>query len=78
MVLQDINKLRPKPKFFIICGDLVDAMPTEVELRKNQVYDLKMVLRELDPEIKLVCICGNHDVGDKVKKKFIYFHKLRP
>ena len=58
--------MNPKPKFFVICGDLVDAMPSEVELRKKQVYDLKFVLRELDPEIKLVCVCGNHDVGDKV------------
>jgi hypothetical protein len=61
LVIQDINKLNPKPKFFIICGDLVDAMPTSphtVGLRKSQVYDLKLVLRELDSEIKLVCVCG--------------------
>ena len=22
-----INKMRPKPKFFVVCGDLVDAFP---------------------------------------------------
>lgn len=66
LVIQDINKLNPKPKFFIICGDLVDAFPTQVNLRKAQVNDLKMVLQELDPEIKIVCLCGNHDVGNKV------------
>ena len=41
-------------------------MPQEVDLRKRQVKDLKIVLSELDPEIKIVCVCGNHDVGDQV------------
>ena len=25
--VQAINKLNPKPKFFVLCGDLVHAMP---------------------------------------------------
>lgn len=66
LVIQDINKLQPKPKFFIICGDLVDAFPWDKELRKGQVNDLKLILNEVDPEIKVVCVCGNHDVGDTV------------
>lgn len=24
---------------------------------------------KVDPSIPLVCVCGNHDVGNKVKKK---------
>lgn len=26
--------------------------------------DLKSTLTRVDPEVKLVCVCGNHDVGD--------------
>ncbi len=38
--------------------------PDVVNIRAAQIKDLKSVLTELDPCIKLVCICGNHDVGD--------------
>jgi len=64
LLIKSVNILNPKPKFFVICGDLVDAFPTEIALRKSQVTDLKIVLRELDPEISVVCVCGNHDIGD--------------
>lgn len=56
--------MRPKPKFLVICGDLVDAMPGWKD-RDAQVKDLKDILKNLDNEIPLVCVCGNHDVGDK-------------
>lgn len=45
-------------------GDLVDAFPNWKELRAAQVSDLKSVLAELDKQIRIVCVCGNHDVGD--------------
>jgi len=64
LTIQSINKLNPKPKFFIICGDLVDAFPKWVNIRAAQVNDLKIELAKLDPDIKTVCVCGNHDVGD--------------
>jgi len=35
-----------------------------LNIRAAQIKDLKSVLTELNPIIKLVCICGNHDVGD--------------
>ena len=44
----------------------MDAFPHWKELRKAQVRDLKEVLKELDKDIKIVCVCGNHDVGDEV------------
>lgn len=34
-------------------------------MRAEQVKDLKNVLSELDSRVKLVCVCGNHDVGDE-------------
>uniref|UniRef100_A0A914W9M8 Calcineurin-like phosphoesterase domain-containing protein n=1 Tax=Plectus sambesii TaxID=2011161 RepID=A0A914W9M8_9BILA len=62
-LVQTANVMRPRPRFLVVCGDLVDAMPG-VSYRQDQVRDFKAVLADLHPEIKPVCICGNHDVGD--------------
>lgn len=61
-MVQLANSSNPKPRFLIVCGDLVDAMPQS--LRSAQVKDFKSVFSQLDPEIKPICVCGNHDVGD--------------
>lgn len=61
--IQTINAMNPRPKFFIICGDLVDAMPG-TKYRSAQEEDFIKVLKELHPDIPLVCVCGNHDVGN--------------
>ena len=58
-----VNRLRPRPRFFVVCGDLVDAMPG-VEAKSAQIRDLKGLLVALDPAIAAVCVCGNHDIGD--------------
>ena len=29
--IQAINAMNPKPRFFIVCGDLIDAMPGNTE-----------------------------------------------
>jgi len=63
-LVERCNKLDPKPKFMVICGDLVDAFPGTA-LRGAQVEDLKRVFSKLDPEIPLVCVCGNHDIGNE-------------
>lgn len=57
------NKLSPKPRFFVVCGDLVNAFPWE-KFNDPQVTDFKKIFNELDPNIPLICVCGNHDVGD--------------
>lgn len=61
--IQVINDMDPKPKFFIICGDLVDAMPG-TKYRSEQEKAFIKVFKELHPDIPLVCVCGNHDVGN--------------
>ncbi|XP_048188381.1 serine/threonine-protein phosphatase CPPED1 isoform X2 [Perognathus longimembris pacificus] len=61
--VQAINKLRPKPKFFVLCGDLIHAMPG-TPWRKQQTEDLQRVLGMVDQEIPLVLVSGNHDVGN--------------
>ncbi|KAJ7305789.1 hypothetical protein JRQ81_010155 [Phrynocephalus forsythii] len=58
-----INRLNPKPKFFVLCGDLIHGMPG-TPWREAQIRDLKSVLQEIDPEIPLVFVSGNHDLGN--------------
>ncbi|XP_074866829.1 serine/threonine-protein phosphatase CPPED1 [Carettochelys insculpta] len=61
--VQAINKLNVKPKFFVLCGDLVHGMPG-TRWRKDQEQDLKKVLKNLDQDIPLVFVSGNHDIGN--------------
>ncbi|XP_007498682.1 serine/threonine-protein phosphatase CPPED1 [Monodelphis domestica] len=61
--VQAINKLSPKPKFFVLCGDLIHAMPG-TQWRSNQIKDLKEILKAVDKEIPLVFVSGNHDLGN--------------
>lgn len=56
------NSAKPKPRFVVVCGDLVDARP--LSLKPAQIKDFKLIFSQLDPDIKPVCVCGNHDVGD--------------
>jgi hypothetical protein len=65
--VQAINALTPRPRFAVVCGDLVHAYPDkQPELNAEQVKIFKEVFSQVHPEIALVCVCGNHDVGDRV------------
>jgi len=67
-----VNAMSPKPRFFIVCGDLIDAFPHEFpELRVQQIKDLKNIYAKLDPDIPMVCVCGNHDIGNSPTKENI-------
>ncbi|XP_067407456.1 serine/threonine-protein phosphatase CPPED1 isoform X1 [Emydura macquarii macquarii] len=61
--VQAINQLNPKPKFFVVCGDLIHGMPG-TQWRKDQERDLKNVLKNIDQDIPLVFVSGNHDIGN--------------
>lgn len=61
--IKAVNEMTPKPKFFIVCGDLVDAMPGN-DKKGPQIRDFKKCFKNLKSDIPLVCVCGNHDVGD--------------
>lgn len=87
-VISRLNAMNPKPKFFVICGDMLDAFPYEQlpeiakesrcgtrELREKQYESFVKVLTELDPDIKLVCVCGNHDIGDIPSKDTLQVYK---
>nr|CAD7568188.1 unnamed protein product [Timema californicum] len=77
LAIKKVNAMRPKPKFFVMCGDLCDAMPYDMPLiRQKQEIDFKQVFYKLDPGIPLVCVCGNHDVGDQPTEDSIEaYHK---
>lgn len=56
-----INRI--KPRFVIVCGDLVNQ-PAGTPLYAAQTAEFKRIARGIDRRIPLVCVCGNHDVGN--------------
>lgn len=76
-----------RPLFVCVCGDLVDTESSfnnalaswkKVMLGwernlifEQQVKDFKRVWANLHPDIALVCLCGNHDVGNRPTKASI-------
>ena len=76
-----------RPLFVCVCGDLVDtessfsgAIASWKKVMKGwernlvfaqQVNDFKRVWAGLHPDIALVCLCGNHDVGNRPTKASI-------
>ena len=77
--VRHINRL--KPKFVVVCGDLVNAMPNgpapKPEQQEAQVRDFKRVMSAIDESIQLVCVCGNHDVGDRPNAATIDLYESR-
>lgn len=68
--VEKINSMTPKPKFVVMCGDLCDAMPDgDPDVYKRQIATFKRIFSKLNPEIPMVCVCGNHDVGDHPTKE---------
>uniref|UniRef100_A0A3Q3GRK5 Serine/threonine-protein phosphatase CPPED1 n=1 Tax=Labrus bergylta TaxID=56723 RepID=A0A3Q3GRK5_9LABR len=63
LAVEAVNQLRPRPRFMVLCGDLVHAMP-DTPFREGQERDLKAVLKGTDPSIPLVFVSGNHDLGN--------------
>ncbi|KAM3592247.1 uncharacterized protein V6R79_015296 [Siganus canaliculatus] len=61
--VEAVNQLSPKPKFMVLCGDLVHAMP-DTPFREGQERDLKAALKGTDASIPLVFVSGNHDLGN--------------
>lgn len=101
-----VNALQPKPKFMIICGDMLDQFPYKIDeryvtfrlkfrltfcvqctlcylklnlfirfvdgtmttdldpVRQAQYDDFVEIFGKLD--VPLLCVCGNHDLGDKM------------
>mmetsp|Transcript_18158 Transcript_18158/g.33021 ORF Transcript_18158/g.33021 Transcript_18158/m.33021 type:complete len:731 (+) Transcript_18158:167-2359(+) len=78
---------RNRPLYVCVCGDLVDtegsfsgAIASWKKVMsgwernlvfEQQVKDFKRVWAGLDPDIALVCLCGNHDVGNRPTRESI-------
>ena len=60
-----VNALAPAPAFVVVCGDLVNAYPQQAALQELQVSDFKRILGQVREDVPLVCVCGNHDLGDR-------------
>jgi len=43
----------------------------DTELHQSQVIAFQKVFSKLHPSISLVCVCGNHDVGNNPEKQTI-------
>lgn len=62
-LVERINQMNPAPKFFVICGDLVNAEQIS-EYRKPQEKDFKEIFGKIRSDIPVLCVCGNHDVNN--------------
>lgn len=62
-IVNRVNQMEPPPRFFIICGDMVDAF-TDDKDRLGQEKDFKEIFGKLRADVPLLCVCGNHDVGN--------------
>jgi len=79
--VKKINSLQPRPKFACVCGDLIDMEesfynnnPNALaqwdkdycdQVKEQQVQDFKDIFNEMHPDIALICVCGNHDIGNR-------------
>lgn len=72
-----------KPRFVVVCGDHTHHLEDiwskgDLKLgRKMRIEELqayKSIYSKLDDDIPLVCVCGNHDVGNKPTKKTIQLY----
>ena len=65
LAITHINRLRPA--FAIVCGDMVNEFPNpgaSAARREREVRDFHRCCARVDPSIPLVCVCGNHDMGN--------------
>lgn len=64
--VEAVNQLRPRPRFMVLCGDLVHAMPGMNRAQKEHILSLKQtlylykschLLLKKDCPVKLFCEC---------------------
>jgi serine/threonine-protein phosphatase CPPED1 len=62
LAVEHVNRL--KPRFVVVCGDLVHPFPGGAGY-DAKVAEFKRIFSRIDPAIPLVCVAGNHDVGNR-------------
>jgi len=81
-----LNKLNPR--FVVVCGDLTHTFPAcltpnadnlqeQQKMYEAQVRDFKSIMSQINPAIELVCVCGNHDVGNSPTMESIKGYRER-
>ncbi len=76
-----INALEPRPRFVSMCGDIVDmensfyynnpkalknyGLEDCERIQQQQFHDFQHVFSGIHPDIGIVCLCGNHDIGNR-------------
>lgn len=84
IAVEFINKRKDRIKFVVVCGDHthnLENMWSKGDLeggRKKRIQELaafKSIYSKLDEAIPLVCVCGNHDVGNKPTEKTTQLYK---
>lgn len=43
----------------------------KTKINELQINDFRQIYSKLHPSISLVCVCGNHDVGDNPNEETI-------
>jgi hypothetical protein len=77
-----INSLEPRPLFCTMCGDISDMEASFFEgkgftkrecdqIQVQQFEDFQKVYAQLHPDIAMVCVCGNHECGNRPTGKSI-------
>jgi len=75
-VCNEINKIEPQPEFVVIGGDIINESPgNREEVRLQQVADVKAAFSNLKPNIPVLSVSGNHDVGNAPDKNSIQWYK---
>lgn len=83
LAVEFVNSRKDLIKLVVICGDHTHNLEdfwSKGDLeggRKRRIEELKSykeIWSKLDPKIPLVCVCGNHDVGNKPTVKTIQLY----
>lgn len=84
IAVEYINKRKELIKFVIVCGDHTHNLEdywSKGDLiggRKKRINELaayKRIYSKLDESVPLICVCGNHDVGNKPTINTIQLYK---
>src|SRR5687767_8739406 len=67
-VVANINRLRPR--FVIICGDLINK-----ETDPAQTAEYLRITAKIDKSIPLYAVAGNHDVGNEPTPELLAYYR---
>ena len=75
--VEHINALSPRPKFVVVCGDLINSYPADPDGQVAETDAFKETMSVIHKDIALVCVCGNHDVGNRPSNASVQLYRDR-